>query len=132
MANKTGYIIQLQDRFSRIAKTVNRQMKKIDKNADRAAKTINKKLTGSFSNFKSVARNALTGVLAAFGIREFITRGAAFQDAIADLSSITGEAGENLKFLSDESQRQLKVNPLNRQFVQYLPCQRTCQDLSLA
>lgn len=108
MANKVGYIIQLQDRFSRNAKKINRQMKGIDKNADKAARTINKKLTGSFKNFGKVAKNALGTVIAAFGIREFITRGAAFQDAIADLSAITGEAGEQLQFLSNESLRLAK------------------------
>lgn len=110
MANKVGYIIQLQDRFSRSAKKINSQMRGIDKNADKAAKTINKKLTRSFSNLGNIAKNALGGVIAAFSIREFLSRGAAFQDAIADLSSITGEAGESLKFLSDESLRLAKVS----------------------
>jgi len=108
MGNKVSYIIKLQDSFSKQAKTIARQMKGIDKNADKAARTINKKLSGSFSNLKNVAKNALGAVIAGFGIREFLTRGAAFQDAIADLSSITGEAGENLKFLSDESLRLAK------------------------
>lgn len=110
MANKVGYIIQLQDRFSRAAKKINSQMRGIDKNANKAAKTINKKLTRSFSNLGNIAKNALGGVIAAFSIREFLTRGAAFQDAIADLSSITGEAGESLKFLTDESLRLAKVS----------------------
>ncbi len=108
MANKVSYLIQLQDRFSRTAKTISRRMKGIDKDADKAARTINKKLSGSFKNLGKIAKNALGAVVGAFAIREFINRGAAFQDAIADLSAITGEAGEQLKFLSDESLRLAK------------------------
>lgn len=108
MANKVSYLIQLQDRFSREARAIRRQMSGIDKNAGKAARTINQRLAGSFKDLGKTAKNALASVVAAFGIREFITRGAAFQDAIADLSSITGEAGEQLQFLSDESLRLAK------------------------
>jgi len=108
MPNKVSYIIQLKDSFSRNAKAINRQMKGIGKNANKAANTISKKLNKSFKGLGNSAKNAFGAIVAAFTVREFITRGAAFQDAIADLSSITGEAGEQLKFLSDESLRLAK------------------------
>ena len=114
MGNKVGYIIQLQDRFSRAAKKINAQMKGIDRNADKAAKTINKKLTKSFKGLGNTAKNALGAVIAAFSIREFISRGAAFQDSIADLASITGSAGEELQFLSNETLRLAKVAKISQ------------------
>lgn len=112
MANKVSYIIQLQDRFSKSAKKISRRMKGVDASAEKTARTINKKLSGSFLNFSKVATRALGTVVAAFSIKEFITRGAAFQDAVADLSSITGEAGKQLSFLSDESLRLAKASSI--------------------
>jgi TP901 family phage tail tape measure protein len=92
------------------AKDIRRQMKGIDISADKASRTINKKLSGSFSNLKNVAKNALGGVVAAFTVREFLTRGAAFQDSIADLSAITGATGEDLARLNDETLRLAKTS----------------------
>ena len=110
MANRVSYIIQLQDRFSRSAGRISRQMQGIDRNADRAAQTINRRLSGSFNNLANVAKNALGGVIAAFSVREFITRGAAFQDSLADLSAITGATGKDLSNLSDETLRLAKAS----------------------
>lgn len=110
MANKVSYLIQLQNRFSRNAKKINADMKGIDRSADKAARTINNKLSGSFKNLKNTAKNAFGAVIAAFSVREFITRGAAFQDSIADLSAITGAAGKDLANLSDETLRLAKIS----------------------
>jgi len=96
MANKVGYIIQLQDRFSRAAKKIKSQMKGVDRSADKAAKTINKNLSGSFKNLKNTAKNAMGAVLAALSVRKLITTGAEFQDSLADLSAITGATGKDL------------------------------------
>lgn len=108
MGTKVGYIVQLQDKFSRAATKISRKMVGIDKGADKTAKTINKKLAPAFGNLQKKAVGALGAITAAFSAREFLTRGAAFQDAIADLSSITGSAGKELQFLSDESLRLAK------------------------
>ncbi len=111
MPSTVSYIIELKNRFSREAKKLRSQMKGIGKDAKKTAKS-NKKLAKSFQDLKKTAKNALGGVIAAFTVREFIRRGAAFQDAIADLSSITGEAGEGLQFLTNESLRLAKASSI--------------------
>lgn len=111
MPNKASYIIQLKNQFSRGAKKIRAQMKGLGKDSDKAAKA-NKRLAKSFKGLKNTAKNALGGIAVAFGVREFIRRGAAFQDAIADLSSITGSAGKDLQFLTDESLRLAKASSI--------------------
>jgi TP901 family phage tail tape measure protein len=103
VGNKVGYIIQLQDRFSRSAKKINSSMKGIDKSANKAARTINKKLTGSLKGLKGAAVNAAAGLAAFFGVREFFTVGAQFQDSMADLSAITGAVGEDFDKLTTKT-----------------------------
>lgn len=113
MPNKVSYIIQLKNQFSRGAKKIRAQMKGLGKDAKKVA-LANKKLARSFKGLRNTAKNALGGIAIAFGVREFIRRGAAFQDAIADLSSITGEAGEGLRFLTNESLRLAKASSITQ------------------
>lgn len=109
MANKVGYIIQLQNRFSRNAKKINADMRRIDKNAAKAARTINRKLSGSMKGLGRTAKNALGAVIAAFSIRELIRRGADFQDKMADLQAITGATGKDFSKLTEETFRLSKA-----------------------
>jgi TP901 family phage tail tape measure protein len=46
-----------------------------------------------------VAKNAMGAVIAAFSVNKFLTTGAEFQDALADLSAITGATGKDLDTL---------------------------------
>lgn len=112
MANKVSYIIELQNRFSRNAKKISKNMKTIDKSADKASRTIDKKLSKSFLSLGGAAKNAFGAIAAGFSLKLLIDKGAEFQDAMADLSAITGEAGEQLSFLSDESFRLARASSI--------------------
>ena len=107
MANTVSFIIQLQDRFNRVAAKVDKSMTRLGKNAARVKKKI-ASLGKSFRALGGQAKNALALIATAFGAREFIRVGSGFQDAIADLQSITGTAGVELDFLSDASLRLAK------------------------
>lgn len=109
MPNTVSYIIQLKNRFSREARKIRAQMKGIVKDAIKAEKA-NRKLAKSFKGLRNTAKNALGGIIAAFSVREFLRRGAAFQDSLADLSAITGATGKDLSNLSDETLRLAKVS----------------------
>ena len=109
MPNKVSYIIQLKNRFSREAKKIRDQMRGLGRDTNKAAKA-NKKLLKSFKGMGRTAKTAIAGVIAAFSVREFIRRGTAFQDALADLSAITGATGKDLAKLSDETLRLARVS----------------------
>jgi len=107
MANKISFIIELQNRFSRAAKKINRQMVSFGTNATKAALLIKTKLAASFKKLRSVATGAFLAITASatLAFRKIITSGAAFQDSIADLSAITGASGDALKKLTTETFR---------------------------
>lgn len=57
--------------------------------------------SGLTSKLKQFAALAVTGL----GITKIVQEGAALEDSMADLSAITGAAGKDLSFLSDEVKR---------------------------
>jgi len=112
MANKVSFIIDLQDKFSRTAKAVNRQIKGLSRNSAKAARIIKTKLASSFKNLKRIAVGTFVAIAASsvLAFKSIITKGSDFQSSIADLSAITGAAGVNLSKLTDETFRLAKAS----------------------
>jgi len=105
MANRVSFVVIAKDAFTNVARKVAASTKKMRK----GFKGLDKSLGGATSKFKQLAGAAI----AFFGIRKFFTEGIKFEEAIADLSSITGAAGKDLKFLSDESLRLARVSKIS-------------------
>jgi hypothetical protein len=116
MANKVSFIIQLKDKFSNIAGKINKNFDKVDRKAKKAGKQVDTFGRKVKKNTKSAGANvkglggtfgSLTkrvGALAlAYATLEtamaFFTVGTSFQDAMAELSAITGAKGADLKAL---------------------------------
>ena len=121
MANKSfvvQYLIKMRDRYSASANKAakataglssklfgaTKKMKRFGDESDKASR----KAVGAFGRMKSSMLGLAGGISVVLGIRKFITEGAKFQDAIADLAAITGAEGEALKALSNESLRLAK------------------------
>jgi len=116
MANKVSFIIQLQDKFSRAAKSVNKQIKNIGKSSIKTSKIIKNKLGESFKKLKVVALGAMAaiGITTVVAFKKMISVGSDFQDSIADLSSITGTTGLALSKLTDETFRLAKASAISQ------------------
>lgn len=137
MANKSfivQYLIKARDGFSRAAKTSaasTERLKKQVRETDKAFKdmeTRTGKATKGLSRFRREARRSdsalgdLSGRATAgfkrmaaaaagfFAVQNFFAKGIAFQDALADLSAITGATGKDLEFLKNESLRLAKTS----------------------
>lgn len=105
MANRVSYIFTATDKFSRISDKIGRKTDKIRKKFSRLTTTVKKSSVAMdkssrviTSGFKRMAAAAA----AFFGVRGLVSRGTEFQDALADLSAITGLAGDDLTKLSDD------------------------------
>ena len=101
MANRVSFIILAKDSFTKVANKVSKSTKLMKKN-----------FKGLDSGIKALTRKfaALAGaVLSYVGVTRFFREGIAFEKAIPDLSAITGAAGKDLQFLSDESMRRGKI-----------------------
>ncbi|MCK5127646.1 MAG: phage tail tape measure protein [candidate division Zixibacteria bacterium] len=121
MANKSfvvQYLIKMRDKYSSSANKAAKATaglsskltgatRKMRRFGDESKKT-SRKTTAAFANMKSSMLGFAGGVSVVLGIRKFITEGAKFQDAIADLAAITGSEGEALKTLSNETLRLAK------------------------
>jgi hypothetical protein len=106
MANKVTFSFIALDRFSGVSRKVNRSVGRMLggirrlKLETKQAEAITRRAAGGIAaGFGKMA--AAAGAF--FGLREFFTAGMRFQDALADLSAITGATGKDLQFLSDES-----------------------------
>ena len=118
MANKIAWIYVAVDKFSNIGKKVSKivednskKFKNLGEKAEKSSKKVTKGLEdnkkaarGAAFNFKNLAIQAA----AFFSARDVIRTGAAFQDSLQDLSSITGAVGKDLAFLGEESLRLAK------------------------
>jgi TP901 family phage tail tape measure protein len=111
MANKVTFSFIALDRFTGVGRKVNRSVGRMLggirrlKLETKQAEAITRRAAGGISaGFGKMA--AAAGAF--FGLREFFTAGMRFQDALADLSAITGATGKDLQFLSDESMRLAK------------------------
>lgn len=140
MTTKVSFVIQLKERFLSIAKKiknstdgltksndelcrrfkktdgaakrVSKRFQKLGKDAKALARQIKKKLSPAFGGLKSKMAAVVATVAGGLGFSKLISEGAAFQDAIADLASITGTTGKELEFLSNETLRLAKSSSI--------------------
>lgn len=101
MANKSfvvKYLIQARDGFSVAAGKVGRGFDKITKKSKRAERQVKKSSNSMRDSFKNMAGAAI-GFL---GAREFLDVGMRFENAMADVSAITGATGKDLAFMRGE------------------------------
>lgn len=101
MANKNfviQYLIKAKDGFSSQARKAARAFGDLDSKSKGAAKNFKTTSRTFVGGFKSMAAAAISF----FGIKQFFTVGARFQDALADLSAITGATGKDLKTLQSD------------------------------
>lgn len=96
MANKVSYIIQLRDKFSAVSQKVNRNFDNIRRNAEKTNRTFRTKLSRGFAHLKTKAVAAAAALGAVATALKGIKVGADFEDAIAELSAITGAKGKDL------------------------------------
>lgn len=113
MAFKIGYIFEAKDKFSRIARRVNIATRKVNRRLNKL-KFTSKDASKSVKNFTSKLGSLKTAI-AALGagviLKKIVDFGTGFQDALADLSSITGIAGSQLNEL------QADARLLSREFI---------------
>lgn len=125
MANKSfvvQYLIKARDKFSGAANKVAKANAKLSRSSadaskkikglDRDTKKLAKGMRGAAFGISNSIKNIAGSVLGFIGINKFLTEGAKFQDAIADLAAITGSEGEALKTLSNESLRLAKASKI--------------------
>ncbi len=113
MAIKTAWKFIAIDAVTANAKKIVASVDKIDKKmktagitAEKFGKSLKKSASKGIGKFKELA----VAALAFFGAKQLLTAGMAFQDQIAELSAITGAAGKDLSFLSDEALRLSRVS----------------------
>lgn len=102
MANNVSFVIIAKDAFTKVGKRVSTTTATMTKRFSGLGRGM-KALTGQFGRLIGVAAGF-------FGLRKFFSEGMKFQDAIADLSAITGAAGKDLQFLQSESLRLARVS----------------------
>lgn len=102
MAKTVTFTIKARDAFTAVANKVAASTKKM-KDSFKGFGELGKKLKKVFGNIAKKIATLGTAILSFIGITRLASQGSAFEAAIADLSAITGAAGEDLKFLSDQS-----------------------------
>ena len=105
MANRVSFIIIAKDAFTVVGKKVAQTTGKMRK----GFKGLSADLGLNNEKFK----NLILSMGAYLGVRRLLSEGTKFQDSIADLSAITGAAGEDLAFLSDEALKLAKMSKTN-------------------
>ncbi len=107
------YRFLAKDSFSGVSKKIATNNKKLGK----SFKKLDQDVKQSQSVFKSTSRSFISGfkgmaaaAIGFFGIREFVQTGSDFQTAMADMSSITGATGDDLKFFRNETLRLAKAS----------------------
>ncbi len=115
MPNKVTFSLVLRNKFSGPAKKVAKDTEKIRRKfrfLGPAARKAGRGVQGAFAGMKKAAVGfqasmapLLAGLAGIAGVLKAFTVGADFEDALADLSSITGSTGKDLQFLADESLR---------------------------
>lgn len=108
MSNKVSFIIQLKDQFGGVADKVSGAFGKMKKNADALDANIRGKLKFSLGDINKQAIEAAKGFAALATVTKTIQIGAAFEDSMAELSAITGEAGAGLREMSADAMRMAK------------------------
>lgn len=113
MTNKVSYLFVGKEKFVGVAKKVGKAtrgvrkaFKGLKKDSDNVRKSVARTSGQLAGNLKNLAAAALSFV----GIRKFLETGAKFQDAMADLSAITGAAGEDLDNLRVKTLKMAKAS----------------------
>jgi len=113
MTNKVSYVYIAKDRFTRVTRQitkstrgVRRGFRALRQEAKQTGRTMEKVSGGFSAGLKNIAA-AATSFL---GLKAFIQTGADFQEAIADLSAITGAAGEDLDNLTKKTLSMAKAS----------------------
>lgn len=92
-------VVQTSRKIANSIGGITRQVNLLNRATDLAA--------AGFSRFRKAANNKLGNLVAGVGfvagVRQFLSTGAQFQDAMADLEAITGATGESLTFLKDQT-----------------------------
>ncbi len=115
MPNRVSYTFSIVDDFTRKARQIAKQTRKVAagmKAIGLSAQAASALVVTAFGMIKKALVSlsvTMAPLLAAFAgiavVMKFFTVGTGFQDAIADLSSITKSTGKDLQFLQDESLR---------------------------
>jgi hypothetical protein len=119
VANKVSFTFVLVDKFSGTAKLLSSRLAGV-RNAlgsiGTAAKATTGAVVGGFRAMTGAAAGLMTalgpflGVFAGIGaVFKFFSLGTSFQDAMADLSAVTGATGADLAFMREEALRLSKT-----------------------
>lgn len=108
-----SYRFLAKDSFSGVSKKIRAGNKKLNN----SFKGLSNRVKKSGADFKRNSREFIGGfkgmaaaAVGFFSIKGFITTGAKFQDALADLSAITGATGKDLDALKDKTLSMAKAN----------------------
>lgn len=106
MSNRVSFVFtgggnlgKIAEKFGTSVGKFTRKFKKLDRQLDKSSRKFKKTSQRFSKGFKQMA----VAALAFFGIREFAALGTKFQDAMADLSAITGAVGKDLDKLQDKA-----------------------------
>lgn len=117
MANKVSFIIQLKDQFSGTGKKLNRMFDAARRKAKELDTALRSRLKNSLSGINKQALSAAKGVATLASAMKTVRVGAGFEDAIAELSAITGAEGGDLRALSDDVMRAAKTFGISQDIV---------------
>ncbi len=123
MPNRVVYSFIASDKFTAVARRISRQtervrksMKKLGPTAKFAGAQVTRAFRGMGVAVRGFMATSLGPLLAAFagiaGVMKFFSAGTGFQDAMADLSAITGSTGKDLDFLRQEALRMGKATKI--------------------
>jgi hypothetical protein len=102
VGNKVSFLIQFKDQFSRTGSKLKQQFAGARNKALDLDNTLRGRLKRSLAGINKQALTAAKGFVTLGTAAATIRIGAGFQDAIAELSAITGAEGANLKAMSDD------------------------------
>lgn len=120
MANKVSFIFTARDQFTRVSNAMARSTKKVTtglKGMARQAKRAQGAVRKAAAGIKFGFGQMVAAAAGFFGAKAFLETGMRFQDALADLSAITGATGKDLAFLSDETMRLAKESRIAQEEV---------------
>ncbi len=117
MANKVSFIIQLKDQFSGVSRKLKSQFKGINTQAKKLDGTLRGRLKRSFAGLNQQVKQAAVGIGVAAAAMGAIRVGSGFQDAIAELSAITGARGAQLDVFTKDILRLSKAFGISQELV---------------
>lgn len=105
MGNVVSFLFIARDKYTRVAQKAKRATDKLTRGfgkLDKKVKHTERTVRKTSNSFVRSMKNMAGAMVGFFGAREFFTTGMRFQDAIADLSAITGAAGGDLSKLKED------------------------------